>query len=118
MHPVSKSIRVVNYLVDTTVIAVVMSICMVVVPDTSEYILFALISVIYYTCFETLTGRTPGKRITNTVVVRRDGTKPGAFRIFIRSVLRLNPFDVSSYLFGTEIGTHDVLSGTHLQVKE
>ncbi|TVR36857.1 MAG: hypothetical protein EA392_14105 [Cryomorphaceae bacterium] len=118
MNTVSKSIRAVNYLIDSLFIAIATAICNEVVPDTSKYILFASISVFYYTCFETFTGQTPGKRITNTVVACRDGSKPGAFRILIRSVLRLNPLDVFSYLFGNEMGTHDVLSGTRLQVKE
>lgn len=118
MNSVSKSIRAVNFFVDTTIIAVLTTICTLLLPDVSEYLLFALVLVVYYFCFEAFTGRTPGKRITNTIVVRRDGTKPGAFRILIRSVLRLNPLDLYSYLFGTEIGTHDVVSGTRLRVRE
>lgn len=110
--------RAVNFLVDTTIIGVLTTICSVLVSDVSKYLLFALVSVIYYFCFEAFTGRTPGKHITNTVVVYKDGTKPGVFRIFVRSVLRLNPLDVYSYLLGTEIGTHDVLSGTRLQAKK
>jgi hypothetical protein len=40
--------------------------------------------------------------------------KPGIGRIFLRTILRLNPLDGFSYLFGQEQGAHDLLSKTRL----
>jgi hypothetical protein len=44
--------------------------------------------------------------------------KPTMGRIALRTILRLNPFDGLSYLFGQEQGGHDLLSKTRLQSKK
>jgi lipoprotein-releasing system ATP-binding protein len=70
-------------------------------------------TILYYTLFEILTGRTPAKYITNTkVVIRDEGTKPGIVNCFIRTVSRFIPFEFVSFFSKKPIGWHDALSGT------
>jgi len=78
--------------------------------------LFYLIMFLYYLIFEAITGQTLGKMLTKTRVIRMDGTKPSFFRIFLRSFWRLIPIDAISYLFGFELGMHDILSSTRLAI--
>lgn len=75
-------------------------------------LLHAVIVVILYGLFETLTSRTPGKYITGTKVVMRDGTRPDTTTIFLRTLLRLVPFEALSFLGRYGIGWHDSLSKT------
>lgn len=77
-----------------------------------QYTLFTIaITIVYQGLMETLTMRTVGKYLTNTKVIYRDGTKPDASTILIRTLCRQIPFDALSYL-GRTIGWHDSLSKT------
>lgn len=71
-----------------------------------------LSGIIFYTLFETITGRTPGKYITGTRVVNVDGTKPGFVTILIRSLVRFIPLDPFSFLGLQPTGWHDRVSHT------
>jgi uncharacterized RDD family membrane protein YckC len=72
------------------------------------------ISIVYYGLFETLSGRTLGKLVTETRVVMRDGTTPGNDAILIRTLCRQIPLEFLSFLFSIPIpiGWHDMLSKT------
>lgn len=72
----------------------------------------AVVTFIYYGLFESLNGRTLGKYITGTVVIARDGSKPGEGTIFLRTLCRQIPFEFISFLFGLPLGWHDTLSKT------
>jgi hypothetical protein len=65
----------------------------------------------YYTLMEYLFQKTVGKFLTKTKVVTKEGEKPGFSHIFIRTVLRLVPFDNVTFMTGTN-GFHDVYSKT------
>lgn len=66
---------------------------------------------------ETLTkGRSPGKYITGTQVVRIDGNHPDIRDYFIRNMCRLIPFDTLSFL--GKKGFHDNLSKTRVVNKK
>ena len=66
----------------------------------------------YYTAIEGLTkGRSAGKYITGTRVVRKDGSVPGWLDFFQRSLCRIVPFEVFSG-FGTP--WHDAWTGTQV----
>ena len=69
----------------------------------------------YYIFFESLLGKTIGKSITGTKVVRTDGTKPHFWQICGRTLARFIPFEAFSFVaygrFPTK-GWHDRLSGT------
>ena len=66
-----------------------------------------LIYVLYYWAFETLTGKTLGKYITRTRIVKEDGSKPEPINILGRSFARLIPFDGFSFLGTPGKGWHD-----------
>jgi len=67
---------------------------------------------LYYTIFESLTGKTLGKYLTKTKVVNPDGKKPVWTRVLLRSLCRLIPLDQISFLFDIKYGWHDTLSKT------
>lgn len=75
--------------------------------------LFGLvIAFIYYFSFEMLFGITFGKIITGTKVITDTGQAPGKLRILFRTLGRFIPFDALSFLFGSQSGWHDSVSGT------
>lgn len=78
-----------------------------------KYTLLGLaVNIVYYGLFETVSMRTFGKYITNTMVVNRDGTRPDSMRIFIRTLCRQIPFEALSFLGRPSVGLHDNLSKT------
>jgi uncharacterized RDD family membrane protein YckC len=70
-------------------------------------ILYYLLYVFYFWIFETLTGKTLGKLITRTRIVKEDGSKPDTLNILGRSFSRLIPFDAFSFLGTAGKGWHD-----------
>ena len=68
--------------------------------------------ILYYSFFEILYRRTPGKFLTNTSVVTSDNAKPSAFTILLRTILRLVPLEFISFLFAGN--WHDRFSKTHV----
>jgi uncharacterized RDD family membrane protein YckC len=75
--------------------------------------------VVYYLFFEGLFGRTPGKLLTGTRVVRRDGGTPRFAQIVGRTFARFVPFEPVSFLIRAPNGWHDVWSGTRVvQVRQ
>src|SRR5919199_1769818 len=71
-----------------------------------------LLFVGYYISFESWLGKTPGKIITKTKVVNKDGKKPALMSIVWRSLARIIPFDAFTFLKPTPIGMHDRLANT------
>jgi uncharacterized RDD family membrane protein YckC len=66
----------------------------------------------YYFFFEYFLGKTPGKFITRTRVIRiEDGERPLAWQILLRTVLRNFPMEFLWYVFSS-VGPHDFLSRT------
>ncbi|MBT0609179.1 RDD family protein [Aequorivita echinoideorum] len=74
---------------------------------------FILLYVVFHALFEYFFGKTPGKFLTKTKVVKRDGTRPTFWNILGRNTARLIPFDPISYLFSTR-GWHDQVSNTYV----
>jgi len=70
------------------------------------YILYGL----YYFAFESLSQSTPGKMLTQTLVINEYGEKPNPNELIVRSLIRLLPFEVFSCL--SDRGWHDRWSGT------
>lgn len=82
-----------------------------------KYLLLATaLNIVYFGLFETLTMRTLGKFVTNTMVVKDDGTRPSDGRIFLRTLCRLIPLEFLSFLWSPGIGLHDSLSRTRVVV--
>lgn len=71
------------------------------------------IAIIYYSFFESITGRTPAKYITKTKVVDVNGTKPSLKSIVLKSACRFIPLNPFTFLF-LEVGLHDKISKTRV----
>jgi uncharacterized RDD family membrane protein YckC len=84
----------------------------------TEYAFTIILVLIYYNLFEIFTSRTFGKFITKTIVVDENGNKPEYQTIMIRSLCRLIPFDVLSFLGSTSRGWHDSISRTYVVKKD
>ena len=112
--------RFLTYLIDLVIYYVIIFVFGLIIGMTSEGIL-AIIPLLaffaYYAVMEHMLGQTVGKIVTKTKVIKRNNKKANFLNIFSRSILRLIPFDSFSYLFGTEQGFHDLLSGTKLIIK-
>jgi uncharacterized RDD family membrane protein YckC len=82
--------------------------------DGMTGILFGLCSmIVYYLGFETLLGRTPGKLITGTRVVKDDGSPLTLVDVLKRTLSRFVPFEPFSFL-GDSRGWHDRWSHTRV----
>lgn len=118
----SLGLRFLNSILDeiiSWVIGVVLVLIFSILEQNALYII-ALLSyrLVYYIVFESLWQRTPGKFITGTKVVLKDGTKAPLKNIVGRSFARLIPFNALSFLFGPPIGWHDTLSKTLVVPKD
>ena len=115
---VDKGIRILNFIIDLSIITLIaLFVDLISIISTSFETKYYLIYFFYYLLFESISGQTVGKIVTKTKVIKRNNKKANFLNIFSRSILRLIPFDSFSYLFGTEQGFHDLLSGTKLIIK-
>lgn len=81
----------------------------------SDYILGIIILLIYYIIIESITtSRSIGKYLTKTKVVLEDGSTPGVKDVILRSLCRIIPFEVFSFLGETGRGWHDSISDTYV----
>ena len=77
-----------------------------------QYLVSFIVSMIYYTSFEAVTGKSIAKYITKTKVVTEIGEKPNFKMIAIRSLCRFIPLEAFSFLFNDGSGWHDTISST------
>ena len=75
------------------------------------YFMMFVIFMAYYGLSEFYFQKTAGKYVTKTIVVTKEGAKPDATTIIIRTICRLIPFDRLSFLI-TKNGLHDRFSNT------
>ena len=68
---------------------------------------------LYYSIFESLFARTPGKWFSHSKVVKTNGSKPGFLQIIVRSLVRITIIDMFCYPF-LEKTLHDYVSKTEL----
>lgn len=116
--------RIINALVDYALISVVSGAIFYFLMantgllknfDTPFYlgVFSIIILVIYFTLFEGLTGRTPGKLLTGTKLMSSaDHSKPAFISAVYRSLTRLIPFEFLSFLAARPTGWHDRFSST------
>lgn len=102
MKTVGIGTRVLNFLVDTAIIFLLSYIAykawsfysfyyrIVYVPF---YYFFFGIQFFFYLAFESIFARTPGKWLTFTKAVNKNGGRPSFFQIFLRSIVRLTIID-------------------------
>ncbi len=117
---VSKGLRLLHFIVDMLIIYGIAIVSIVVAAyfniefesnPIMDRILFAVFIVCYYLGFESQLYTTPAKMLTQCTVVMENGDKPSFEVIAKRSLCRLIPFEVFSFL-GAGSGWHDVLSKT------
>lgn len=77
-----------------------------------DILVTALVYVVYCGILEYASGKTIGKILVGTRVVRADGSKPDLPTIIKRSLSRIIPFDVFSFLSNNPRGWHDSFSDT------
>jgi hypothetical protein len=73
---------------------------------------YLIIKFLYFLIFESITGRTPAKFITRTIVITTTCKKPTFYHIFIRTICRFIPLEPLSFLGDEPTGWHDELSKT------
>jgi uncharacterized RDD family membrane protein YckC len=66
---------------------------------------------IYYTIFELVAARTPGKWVSFSKVVNQEGKRPGVLQVLLRSIIRLTIIDLFFLPF-LDKTLHDYLSKT------
>ncbi|RYH73459.1 RDD family protein [Flavobacteriaceae bacterium 144Ye] len=79
-----------------------------------DYVFTYLLLLIYYTLMEGYTERTLGKYVTRTKVIKIDAEPITLNDAFIRSLCRLIPFDMLSFLGTNGKGWHDSISKTYV----
>jgi uncharacterized RDD family membrane protein YckC len=80
----------------------------------SNFVLDAILVIVYSTILEGLFGVTIGKLITGTRVVDEEGNRPTFGQILGRSFARLVPFEPFSFFNNPSVGWHDRWSGTRV----
>ena len=117
MNEINKGTRIINFVFDILFITIISSVLSSVFYFISSTIIYYSVYLVYYFIFEYFLSQTLGKMITKTKVVDMENLKPSLRKILYRTILRLNPFDAVSYLFGNEQGGHDLISKTRLKIK-
>ena len=120
MEVASRLRRFINFSVDFLVIinAIVSAVAYYAITVEwyslfENWIFFSIAtSFLYYWLFEGLFGRTIGKLLTGTKVVAVDGGCANALAILERTLIRLIPFEVFSFLGTSNSGWHDRWSKT------
>jgi uncharacterized RDD family membrane protein YckC len=85
--------------------------------DIIQYTFATGVSLFYYNVFEIFTARTLGKLVTQTMVVDENGEQPHYEVILLRSLCRLIPFEIFSFIGMPARGWHDSLSKTFVVKK-
>ncbi len=111
----SKKLRFFNSLVDYGIVYLIGQFIML--NQQISVIWLGPIIFVYCFLFESIFGVTLGKIVTNTRVTDVFGNKPTIFSVFIRSLVRLIPFEALSFLSSTGRGWHDYFSGTYVIYK-
>ncbi len=121
-----KGKRFANHIIDMVayyILAIIVGILSVAFTDTAAYnennflvdlVLPILVLLSYYTGMEAMfDGKTIGKYLTGTRAIRLDGEPMDFKTAFVRSILRLVPFEAFSFL-GPGRGWHDQWSDTRV----
>jgi uncharacterized RDD family membrane protein YckC len=101
--------RFTNYVVDFALYAMLVAAAELDDAFVASY----AIHFVYYCGFETVTGKSPAKWLTQTRVITLDGVRPPFGAVLKRSIIRLIPFEPFSFL-GSGRGWHDRWSGTRV----
>jgi uncharacterized RDD family membrane protein YckC len=129
----SKNIRMLNFVIDIFIFKLLINLIFIIIDnittsysfltwynslDVYELYLFSSVAMFfYYFLTEKFFSRSLSKFITNTLVVKENGTKPNTIDILARSVLRIIPFEYLTFLRGRKPGIHDDYSNTFVVKK-
>ncbi len=125
MRVVGTGTRVLNFLVDAIIISLIafgvfrgwtFYVFYYHIPYIESYYFLALIAFLYYLFFEAIWKRTPGKWLSLSKVINKNGSKPSFGQIFIRSLARVIGAVVIDSLFLSFVNKtlHDYVSGTEV----
>lgn len=104
--------RFVNYFIDSIVMMVISYLTIMATYKIDASAFFMPISYfLYYFLFESFSGKTIGKMITNTKVIKTDGSIPEMLDIGLRTLCRMIPFE-PVLMRKNYTWLHDSLSGT------
>ena len=78
------------------------------------YVIIYIVVISYFTIMELMTGKTVGKMVTGTKVIREDGMKLTLRDCFIRSICRLIPFEAFSGFSSSGVMWHDSIAKTYV----
>jgi uncharacterized RDD family membrane protein YckC len=122
LREVGVGTRVINFLVDTIIIALISYGCYKwwsfyvyywQYKFYPYYVFFYSTVFVYYTIFEAISGRTPGKWLSISKVQKIKGGKPAFYQVLLRSLLRLTLIDMFFIPF-LDRTLHDQLSKTRV----
>lgn len=122
MKRVGIGTRTLNFLVDTIIISLLAwaafktwnwYVMFWKYPFFNFWCFFSAVLIIYYTLFESITGRTPGKWMSYSKVVSSTGKRPSLLRVFLRTITRLLLIDMFFLPF-IDKTLHDYLSKTEV----
>jgi uncharacterized RDD family membrane protein YckC len=86
--------------------------------DLQKTLVIFSLSALYYLACEAVFGKTLGKLITRTTVLKMDGSKPDFSDIFGRTICRIIPLNSVSIFFNGYVCWHDKFSGTYVAQDE
>jgi|JI6StandDraft_1071083.scaffolds.fasta_scaffold02343_7 uncharacterized RDD family membrane protein YckC len=114
---ISRTSRLLNFLIDSFVFLILVIVLTLLLKSfisrENLYWFFIIFYYFYYLILEGGYSQTVGKVFTKTKVVDESGNKASLLKIFLRTLLRVFPFDFISYLFSAT-GIHDKFSKTKL----
>lgn len=117
-----KTKRGINFFVDLTLVGGIVGLVYLLFPaltfNEKMLIDFVFGMLLVYLIPEAVWGRTPGKLLTNTIVVDKNGKIPHFLWILIRSILRYNPYHSAIYAFSNDRPKHDCYSRTYVVCKK
>jgi len=122
MKAVGIGTRVINFLVDTLIIFIISILSFQVWNWYVRFYglfpinfgtLFFSVSFIFYSFFEAVFARTPGKWLSYSKVVNRNGTKANVLKVFVRSLTRITLIDCFFIPF-LDKPLHDYVSKTEV----
>jgi uncharacterized RDD family membrane protein YckC len=114
LKTIGPGIRLTHFLADLCIIFL-LAYAISYIPVLGSLGIFQLgLFPLYYFFFEYRFQQTPGKYLSNTLVIDQYGGKPNPESIIIRSLIRLLPFEPFTCVLGDNMGWHDKLSKTYV----
>ncbi len=122
--PATSGKRFLNRLIDTACYVIIALIFInsglfgEALKNTDSSLEFAIIEIpfliLYYLLFESIFHATPGKFVTNSIVVNDSGERPAFTQILGRTFSRLIPFDAFTFFGDPSRGWHDSIPNTYV----